>query len=134
MREVVFNYHIQNTYNVQDWEILLRQYNRLTDLIEQRRFLTALSYTKLPWLLSRFFVAPNDGGVYDELGFFEEIALLSRNPLGRELAWDLYRINYTNIISTYGKDDVRIGRALIDIASTFENEFLYIEVIFLLQY
>ena len=76
----------------------------------------------------RFFVEEEKNGVYNILGFFDEVSLLSRNPLGRELAWDYLRINYNSILETYGEEEPRIGRILIDIVRTFENEFLYDEV------
>ena len=67
----------------------------------------------------------------DELNFvnfFDSIKFLSRNTLGRELAWDYFRLNYQNLLEKFGYDDPRLGQALIDISSTFENEFLFFEV------
>ena len=70
-----------------------------------------------------------DNGVYNKLGFFDEIRLLSQNPLGRELAWDYVRENFKKIIDDYGEDDARLGQMIIDISRTFENEFLFFELL-----
>lgn len=130
MREHVFNYHIQNTYKVDDWEILLRNYETVNDVIEKRKFLEALSFSKLPWLLSRFFVPEEKNGVFNKLGLAREIQLLSSNPLGRELAWDYYRINFAEIVDKYfGLEDPRLGGMLYSITYTFENYFLFVELI-----
>jgi hypothetical protein len=51
------------------------------------------------------------------------------HPIGRELAWDYYRINYDSILELYGEKDPRIGLMLIDITKTFENEFLFYELL-----
>lgn len=56
---------------------------------------------------------------------------LSRNPIGREIAWNNFRLNFDDIINTYGEDDPRIGQLLIDISFTFEREYLNLEVILL---
>ena len=53
---------------------------------------------------------------------------MSRNPLGREIVWDYVRINKEAIIDQYGLDDLRIGQMILDIAETFENDFLLGEV------
>lgn len=52
-REVVYKYHIQNTYKVDDWDLLLRDYVLSNDVLEQSRYLNALTFTRLPWLLNQ---------------------------------------------------------------------------------
>jgi hypothetical protein len=49
--------------------------------------------------------------------------------LGRELIWDYFRSNYIELLDYYGLDDSRLGQAIIDISSSFENEFLFYELI-----
>jgi hypothetical protein len=53
-REIVYNYHIQNTYDVDDWDQILFDYDNIADSSESRKLLEALTYTRLPWLLARF--------------------------------------------------------------------------------
>lgn len=64
----------------------------------------------------------------NNLDIFTAIEQLAQHPLGRETAWDWIRINDDQIRARYGKDDPRIGKMLLDISRTFENEFLYAEV------
>jgi hypothetical protein len=63
------------------------------------------------------------------VNFFESIKLLSKNTLGRELIWDYFRSNYIDLLLEYGLEDPRLGDAIIDISSSFENEFLYYELV-----
>jgi hypothetical protein len=71
----------------------------------------------------------NDERLSVKVNYFELNALLSKSPVGREIAWDNYRLQFTNIIEQYTKDDPRVGQLLIDIADTFENEFLFYELL-----
>ena len=53
-RQVVYDYHIQNTYNLDDWELVFRGYELILDENEHRKLLTSLTFTRLPWLLDGF--------------------------------------------------------------------------------
>lgn len=53
-RQVVYDYHIQNTYNLDDWELIFRDYEFVLDENEHRKLLTSLTFTRLPWLLEGF--------------------------------------------------------------------------------
>jgi hypothetical protein len=52
VREVVFNYHVQNTYGVDDYFYIIQEYEATNDLLLQRKLLEALSYTRQAWLLA----------------------------------------------------------------------------------
>jgi hypothetical protein len=67
-------------------------------------------------------------GELNRVDFFEACKLLAQNPTGREIIWDYFRINYEAIFERYGEEDPRIGQLLIDIVTSFENEFLFYEV------
>ena len=60
--------------------------------------------------------------------FFDALKFLARNTVGREIAWDYYRKNYQEIDGVFGFENQAIGQLLIDISSTFENEFLFFAV------
>ena len=53
-RKFVYEYHMENTYDVTDWDLIYRDYSISLDENEQRRMIVALSYSRLPWLLFRF--------------------------------------------------------------------------------
>lgn len=52
----------------------------------------------------------------------------SENPLGRELMWTFYRSNYDKLIDEFSLDSPALGLILLEIARTFEDEFLFDEV------
>jgi len=128
VREVVFNYHVQNTYGVDDYFFIIQEYEATNDLLLQRKLLEALSYTRQAWLLATYIKLQEEDEL-DHVNFFESIKLLSKNTLGRELIWDYFRSNYVELLEEYGLDDPRLGQAIIDISSSFENEFLFYELI-----
>jgi aminopeptidase N len=128
MRKVVYNYHIQNTYRVSDWTQLLQYYEFYPSPQDQHKFLEALTFTRLPWLIAQFRVAQASGEL-NRVDFFETLKMLSVNPTGREIIWDYFRINFGDILNFYGEEDPRIGTLLVDIVSSFENEFLFYELL-----
>jgi hypothetical protein len=62
------------------------------------------------------------------IDFFDALKFLARNTVGREIAWDYYRNKYQEIDGVFGFENQAVGQLLIDISSTFENEFLFFEV------
>jgi len=126
VRSLVYNYHFQNTYDVSDWLLIFRLYKTQNDLVEKERYLKALTFTRLPWLLANL-VKEIDN--IDELDVFDLFKYLSAQPIGREIAWDYVRNNFNDIENEYGLDDPRLGHLLIDIASSFENEFMFYELL-----
>jgi aminopeptidase N len=132
-RPVVYNYHFQNTYNVKDWDYIFIRYSTTTDVQEQHRFLEALTFSRLPWLLSRFIESRTSGNL-KLIDFFDAMAILSKNPLGRELTWNYFRREFSALVQQYGLEDPDLGTLLIDITKTFEEEFLFFELLkFILQ-
>jgi hypothetical protein len=79
------------------------------------------------YFCSRFRTAQLNGEL-KRVDFFEACKLLAQNPTGREIIWDYFRINYEAIFERYGEEDPRVGQLLIDIVTSFENEFLFYEV------
>ena len=53
LRHIIYNTHIQNTYDYSEWESLLLEFQSNSDLIEKQRIIEALTYTRLPSLLSK---------------------------------------------------------------------------------
>jgi hypothetical protein len=46
-RRIIYNYHIQNTINFDDWFFILENYETFRDI----KLLEALTYARQPWLL-----------------------------------------------------------------------------------
>lgn len=124
---MALNYHIQNTYFTEDWQLIFSEYNKINDLNEKEKLLEALTYTRLPWFLEIYLQRLQD----DLINFFDKIKFLSKNCLGREYAWNFIRSNFESIQDEFGLDDPRLGQMVIDVSSTFETESLNYEVNFI---
>jgi hypothetical protein len=64
----------------------------------------------------------------NSLDIFDLFKYMCAQPLGREITWDYFRNNYYDLLKEYGQDDPRLGDLLINIASSFENEYMFYEV------
>lgn len=64
------------------------------------------------------------------IDFIDAVLFLAENPLGRELIWNYYRSNYKALVDKYELDTPILGRLLIEITATFEDEYMFFEVIF----
>lgn len=153
MRQFVYDYHIENTYDVEDWDIIFREYAFVIDVNEQRKLINSLTFSRQPWQLtewdfiweifysvnfylnfknSSFFYSVLQGigeNFVLRMDFFKIASVLVNNPIGREIVWDYFRENYEKIVAEYGEDDPRLGWILIEIVDSFENEYLYQEML-----
>jgi hypothetical protein len=55
-RQVIYDYHIQNTYEIEDWDLIFHDYEIILDENEHRKLLSSLTYSRLPWLLTGYFI------------------------------------------------------------------------------
>jgi len=76
------------------------------------------------------FIESRTSGNLKLIDFFDAMAILSKNPLGRELTWNYFRREFSALVQQYGLEDPDLGTLLIDITKTFEEEFLFFEVLF----
>lgn len=53
IRDVVFRFGIENG-GPTEWNFLFKQYTNSNNILDKRRMLTALSYTRVPWLIRRY--------------------------------------------------------------------------------
>ncbi len=51
-RQVIYDYHIQNTYDLEDWDLIFRDYDIILDESEHQKLLSSLTYSRLPSLLA----------------------------------------------------------------------------------
>jgi hypothetical protein len=65
----------------------------------------------------------------EKVDFFKIVSILTQKPLGREMVWDKYRMEFNDLIVKYGQDDPRMGWILIDIAQGFDTEYLFYEML-----
>lgn len=104
------------------------EYENIEDQAERRRLLESLTFTRLPWLLARLLKEQKESKL-ERVDLFDTIRMMSENPVGREIAWDYFRINWREIFEEFGEDEPRLGRMLLDISKTFENEFMFYELL-----
>lgn len=133
VKQIVYNYHLQNTYSIKEWQIVFLEYETLEDIQEREMLLEAISYTRLPSLLSKFLTTVSKDQFKRE-DFYDVIRFLGKNPIGREIAWDFYRSEFSELNLIFGYENVNIGKMLLYISSTFSDEFMFYEVIFLFLY
>lgn len=127
VKQIVYNYHLQNTYSINEWQIIFLEYQTLEDIQEREMLLEAISYSRLPSLLSKFLTSVSDDQFRRE-DYFDIIRFLGKNPIGREIAWDFYRSKFVEINTLFGFENINIGKMLLYITSTFSDEFMYFEV------
>jgi hypothetical protein len=124
----VYEYHIQNSYDIDDWKFLLLKYDSTNNMLLQKKFLEALTYTRLPSLLSRFIESQQQGAL-KKIDFFDAVRLFGQNAIGREIAWNYIRLFYDELYVEYGEDDYRLGQMVIDVSASFDTEFLFFELL-----
>lgn len=65
----------------------------------------------------------------EKVDFFKIASILTQKPLGREMVWDKYRMEFNDLIEKYGQDDPRMGWILVEVSESFETEFLFYELL-----
>ena len=60
--------------------------------------------------------------------FYNLVYFFSENPLYREIMWYFYRANFDKLAQEFTLDTPALGLILLEIARTFEDEFLFDEV------
>lgn len=102
----------------------------MEDIQEREMLLEAISFSRLPSLLNKFLTTVSKDQFKRE-DFFDVVRFLGKNPIGREIAWDFYRAEFTEINTIFGYENINIGKMLLYISSTFSDEYMFFEVIFL---
>ena len=110
---MVYNYHMQNTYNSAEWRYIIGHYDQIQDIQDRELLVDAITYSRLPWILLRFnkneyllysktyikvliisrFLdeMTSEKKSFSKLNYFDTLSMLARNPLGREITWNYYR-------------------------------------------
>lgn len=75
----------------------------------------------------RFLESRPTGGL-KSIDYVDAVLYFAKNPLGRELVWNSFRSGIKELIESYGEFNPILGRLLIEITTTFEDEYLFYEV------
>ncbi|EDV23634.1 uncharacterized protein TRIADDRAFT_63982 [Trichoplax adhaerens] len=115
-RTIVFRYGIAYG-GVAEWDALYNEMRQSLDITDRGRILNALSYARQPWILRRFLNYSMDPTKISASSTFTVFTFVSRNPVGRYLAWDYFRENQAFIKQRYGST-----RTLLSIVTQYFND------------
>ena len=91
---------MQNSNNYKDWQNVFKLYNASLDPQERSNALSGLSYSRTAWLLNLYLqeLIKSDP-IIKRQDFFTVLNAVSRNPSGRDLAWNFYRENWNVLVA-----------------------------------
>ncbi|KAK3599710.1 hypothetical protein CHS0354_037183 [Potamilus streckersoni] len=85
-----------------EWEFAYNKYKTANLAAEQSRLLSAMSCSKHTWILSRYLeMALMDGGDIRRQDAVSVIVWISRNSVGRALAWDFFRERFQSLLDKF---------------------------------
>lgn len=108
---------------LEEWEFLWNVSQTTEVANEKRACLRALAETKQPWLLQRYLQYSVDETKVKIQDTVSVIAYVSRNPLGRRLAWDFVRSQWDTLFTKYGTSSFGFGRLVRYITAYFNTRF-----------
>lgn len=120
----VYICHLSNVDNETDWKMMYNYYKIASSPQEQTRALVAICSTPNRDRLNRLL---NDGLIrglnsIKRQDYFSMMAYMSRNPIGRETAWNFYKNNFDRLVKHFTLENRRLGTAVNSIARSFERE------------
>jgi hypothetical protein len=75
-------------------------YQKSQDSQERSNALAAMSSTRIPWILNKYLEElSKNSSVIRFQDFFTVLNAISRNPSGRNLAWNFYRENWNFLVN-----------------------------------
>ncbi|CAF0843285.1 unnamed protein product [Didymodactylos carnosus] len=128
----VLQYHIQNTYNVEEWYYMYQNYtvNTVGTAQERLAMLAALSQSKDIWRLKLLLEDGLDftNSLIETQDFISIMEFIAKNPVGRYIVWNFYRHNYEEFISRFGFNNRPFNALILILTKSFENEYYLTEV------
>lgn len=128
IRGIVYKYGMQEIGHEKEWNVLWHNY--LTSKIPQEKntLLIGLTQARPAWLLHRLLVYAWDETKIRSQDFFTVVSLLNASPLGRAIAWDWTRSNWSKLESRFSISNRYLGRMIPGIVSHFNTPFQLQEV------
>ncbi|XP_056008322.1 putative aminopeptidase-2 isoform X2 [Ostrea edulis] len=106
-----------------EWDFAYSQYKSSQVASERAKLLSALSCTRVPWLLKRFLeYAVTDGEVRKQDGT-SVIAAVGRNVIGRPIAWNFVRSRWDYIMNEYSEGQWSAGGFISSISGAFNTKY-----------
>lgn len=108
---------------IDEWNFVLHRYKTENVAAEKSRLQSALACSKQTWILStylRMAINPDEIRRQDAVS---AIVAISRNTIGRSLAWDFFRENWDLFIEKYGSAFFAFAYLINGITSEFVSQF-----------
>ncbi|CAF1318772.1 unnamed protein product [Adineta ricciae] len=120
----VYTYHLTTDDDENDWNQMYQYYQIGRTSHEQTRALMAISFTKNTNRLNRLLSEGLTGGPYavKRQDYFTMMGYMSRHVIGRDIVWNFYKNNYSNLVDTFTLQNFRFGSVILSITRTFEKE------------
>ncbi|XP_053387330.1 aminopeptidase N-like isoform X1 [Mercenaria mercenaria] len=109
---------------IDEWEFAWNQYQTANVAAEKSRLLSALSCSKETWILSRYLDMAIDPNQIRRQDSVSVIVYISRNTIGRSLAWDFFRAKWDFLLNDYFEGISYVLSGLINnVLASFNTEF-----------
>ncbi|XP_059422397.1 glutamyl aminopeptidase [Carassius carassius] len=122
LRLLVYRYGMKKSGSVQSWEIMFRKYISATLAQEKDKLLYGLASVEDNTLLHRLLEAAKNESIVRSQDVFTLVQYVSRNPLGKTMAWDWVTLNWDYLVNRYTINDRNLGRLPSRITSTFNTD------------
>ncbi|XP_062585470.1 uncharacterized protein LOC134247152 isoform X2 [Saccostrea cucullata] len=105
-----------------EWNFAYQQYKDTNVAAERRTLMGALACTKQTWILSKYLsLSLNSSEVRRQDGTYV-IIYVSRNTIGRDLAWNFVKSNFDQLLRMYGESSFALKNLLNGVLDTFNTE------------
>ncbi|XP_052261394.1 aminopeptidase N-like isoform X2 [Dreissena polymorpha] len=114
-----------------DWEFALARYRVENLAAEKSRLLSALACSRESWVLSRYLQMAIDQSSQSEIRRQDAVSVIvyiSRNTIGRSLAWDLFRDKWDFFLNEHGRQLYAFTRLISGVTDWFNSPQKYQEL------
>ncbi|RWS30597.1 endoplasmic reticulum aminopeptidase 2-like isoform X3 [Leptotrombidium deliense] len=122
LRNVVYTTGVRYG-GIKEWDFCWKKYKSSNVPSEQKLLLTALSQTRVPWLLIKLLNLSLDKDEIKRQDTVQVITDVAHNPFGRLLAWRFVRENWATLISFFGQGSFSMESIITETSWHFSSAF-----------
>ncbi|KAL0978004.1 hypothetical protein UPYG_G00164620 [Umbra pygmaea] len=108
---------------VREWEFAWMMLRNSTVATEAAKLRSALTCTKVPWLLNRYLEYSLDPAVIRKQDATSIISSIASNVVGMPLAWDFIRARWNYLFTEYGRGSFSFSNLINGVTRRFSTEF-----------
>ncbi|XP_014032217.1 aminopeptidase N [Salmo salar] len=108
---------------VEEWDFAWTMFKNATVATEAAKLRSALSCTKVPWLLNRYLDYSLDPAKIRKQDCTSTISYIADNVVGMPLAWDFIRARWSYIYTEYGSGSFSFSNLINGVTRRFSTEF-----------